>query len=112
MSNHPDGPRPLTFFYKNDNTPLPDMKQIAEFTRLQFVWDLKFKKMSLIKRILSRLSGEVTEPLGTRGGLPFKFKTIDGGYICPFPGMTDYDLREFENDNDFGVDDRTFKSTR
>lgn len=34
--------------------------------------------------------------------------TIDGGYLCPYPGMTDEELYDFESDMDMPRSQRTW----
>lgn len=33
-------------------------------------------------------------------GVPQEHRTTDGGRLCPYPGMTDADLDDFERDMD------------
>lgn len=44
----------------------------------------------------------------SRKAEPLAFRTVDGGHLAPYPGMTDQDLYEFEQT--MNVPNRTFSS--
>lgn len=64
------GNRPISFFGPDCDDPENWQDERCRIVEAQLYWDEQFLSLPWYKQLISRLQGEVTEPVNTSEGMP------------------------------------------